>query len=245
MDFGITQYLVIDQGTFIDDDGFSFDPISKSCMSFTESWPNPYIIKHNYCCTNYTYITIPENDPNPCTELKGTTMFVDTYDNIATLLTTTFGITASGLNVTLTTNMLQSPMTISKIFPNYVNYDCESSMKSSCNFMLKRGLARNSLYNMFMGGTTADDINNGYFPSVKIIKRNGMYLKNDNQLFTPNIPCSSVTTPFINGIKTLNTLCCSKFQESAKEMNTRKVFHSKKRNLLRIQPKPFKRSKSL
>uniref|UniRef100_A0AC35GNJ3 Uncharacterized protein n=1 Tax=Panagrolaimus sp. PS1159 TaxID=55785 RepID=A0AC35GNJ3_9BILA len=59
-------------------------------------------------------------DPNPCLVFKGTTMLVDANVNIISLLTTTYGITASGLNVSLTTNLLQPPFVTTNIFPNYV-----------------------------------------------------------------------------------------------------------------------------
>uniref|UniRef100_A0A914PCG0 Uncharacterized protein n=1 Tax=Panagrolaimus davidi TaxID=227884 RepID=A0A914PCG0_9BILA len=232
-------YLVIDQGTIVTNNGFSFDPTSKSCMSFTECCTHPYVFQYDYCCTNFTYITFPDMEPKPCLEFKGTTMLVDANVNIISLLTTTYGITASGLNVSLTTNLLQPPFVTTNIFPNYVNYDCTSSISSSCSFMLQRGLAINSLYNMFMRGNTAEEGYGELFLSNKIIKRNGIYVKDDNTLFTPNDSCSTVTSPFIDGLRTLNTLCCTKFQGSTEEINNNGKFVQSKRNLRRPKPTPY------
>jgi hypothetical protein len=246
-DVPFASWLLMEQATFFGG-WFQLDSKSPPCFSGTEGGNYN---GHTYCCSKYTTLTVPDSTPDSCQEFSGSTVFLDANDKPFSHVSTNIEVNPNFVNITATAEFLLEDAAKFEINPNYI-VGCSGSTSKSCSTLFEITPSKNfQIDNYFK---LKDSTGESYSLELvsKIIRRNGIFLKNESHPFTPEDSCLIEMTPTLwDGSKTQNKFCCTKFSTSpeksdlvAKEMLQEKI-HMLNNKVNFKMPKTLPRRKSV
>uniref|UniRef100_A0A914QDF2 Uncharacterized protein n=1 Tax=Panagrolaimus davidi TaxID=227884 RepID=A0A914QDF2_9BILA len=198
-------------------DEYFFDPLRMPC--FTETVKDPFdneIIFQQYCCTNYNYITAPEIPPSQCVQFQSNTTFTSSNGTLLSLISAQYALTSIGIEYSVNPNILPSLYTYN-FYSNRRGRERWGYMSSWTMFDRQYDSNSNFEFNMvsYIGNDyTYDDtlIYYGITISGRIVRRNGIFYKDEMNPYTPENPCWNSIAPIYSGSKATNNFCCTKFQ---------------------------------
>uniref|UniRef100_A0A914Q9J2 Uncharacterized protein n=1 Tax=Panagrolaimus davidi TaxID=227884 RepID=A0A914Q9J2_9BILA len=202
----------IDQGTIYSLYD-AFDPKQPPCKADVGGNGN-FTASITYCCKKYTYFTIPDNDPNPCLDLTGiSTIYYVGSDIVGAMIQTKYVTTLQGINFTATAYLLPENGTFD-ISPDYV-VGPSGDLTNPVSIFYGNGDYQVDMY--------LDVLYPNTYPLAygqwinKLIRRNGLFMKNQSHPFTPDDSCLSFIPPTnYYGSGSQISLCCTRFQQPTK-----------------------------
>jgi hypothetical protein len=213
-----TDFLVFDQGSVFFKEGYLFDPNTLQCSGSEEIvLVGPaYNTNFNYCCNAYTYVDIPDSNPNPCIEFDGNTTLYNSNGRIISSFSAHYLIDSSSLNVSVS-DFSSIPNSYYDFIPNYGVYGCPGQAVKNCTFSLPLNPNFDYQFDMML---SVYDSTKTYGTTVggKILRRNGIFVRHRNEVYSPSDPCWIRTFPSNAGSKAVNSFCCTKFKSSKFEI---------------------------
>uniref|UniRef100_A0AC34GNA5 Uncharacterized protein n=1 Tax=Panagrolaimus sp. ES5 TaxID=591445 RepID=A0AC34GNA5_9BILA len=191
--------MYLSDGTFYQNGGYLMDPLSNPCLTSDGSLNG---VNYSYfaCCKQFDYVEIPDTLDDPCLEYETNGTISYSFEEVNVRFAVHYVITFDG-QLRMEINMLQVPKVSYQYFLKFNEQKiCEGSAAIS---------ARTCTYKLpFFNDDFEMDLRFAFYttngvpimiPIGELKKRNGIWLKAGNVLFTPKEPCSThaSTLPFI------------------------------------------------
>ncbi|KAE9549471.1 hypothetical protein FO519_007311 [Halicephalobus sp. NKZ332] len=206
--------LFFDSGIiFISYLGEFFYPDGGNCASFEEmsQFVSGFFYQTKICCREFTYVHVPDENSNPCVEFDSNTVF---SSNISSDVIANFSAHYALLKneIVVTVTDYTGPPTGSFYFsPNEDLTYCAGNV-SGC--YLRQNLSNSDFQFEFLLDVWDPYPQTFHYDAVtgKLIRRNGVYMKEENKIFSPEHPCWSRVEPGNNDSIATSKFCCSRFQ---------------------------------
>uniref|UniRef100_A0A914YWR9 Uncharacterized protein n=1 Tax=Panagrolaimus superbus TaxID=310955 RepID=A0A914YWR9_9BILA len=217
LDADLTVFMNFDQGTVYNNDfGMMFDPNILPCSSmetFVIVGP-AYNMIFYYCCNNFNYVTVPDEDMM-CTEFQGNSTLTDVSGNVLSSITANYHITPLGVRMNVVNAVLPADGTYD-LNPNDDTNGCNGNAASqNCAvFYPIEDPTLDYQVDMILYFGQGEDTTIGTTIAGKITKRGQVILHDQNQPYTKANPCwHGNYLASQNKNQALNTLCCTKFEK--------------------------------
>uniref|UniRef100_A0A914YE58 Uncharacterized protein n=1 Tax=Panagrolaimus superbus TaxID=310955 RepID=A0A914YE58_9BILA len=214
VNYGSNAIIFINNGNIFDGYyGGLLDPIAGKRLG----WDDPYCpVKHQQSaiCTNFYYIHVPEENYGSCMNFKSVTKITDSARNTTVSLNAEYLVTLTGFNVTVT-NFTSSIPGSSYIYGPNIHYwqgAGGNTTNPAQSFPLQFG-GQNYQIEWTLDANLPGYYGYGKVITGELIRRNGIFYKDDSIPYTVSDPCFKLTyaIPYYNNVTVETEFCCTLF----------------------------------
>jgi hypothetical protein len=213
--------MYLNDGTFYKNGGYLMDPTSDPCLT-SEGSRDGVHYSYSACCKHFKYVEIPDTLEDPCLKYETNGTISYSFEEVNVRFAVHYVITFDG-QLRMEINMLEVPKVTYQYFLKFNEQKiCEGSEKipaRTCTYKLpffKEDFEMDLRFAFFTTDTVPI-----MTPIGQLKRRNGIWLKAGNVLFTPKEPCSThvSTLPFIYATSE-SSFCCKKFKNPTTTTST-------------------------